>query len=117
MLNDFERYERLVRLNRAKTLVANTAADAMQGSMIYTFFSGVVTYAGFYKYVRTVHAEGCDVTATITLAELIYLTWLNTKLSHWQWTTLFKPLVYNGIVLTPVERAMFLSIQKLNSFR
>ena len=69
-LNDFERYERLVRIDRAETLVADTAADAMQGSMIYKVFSKVVTYAEFYKGVRTVYAKGCDVTATITLPEL-----------------------------------------------
>ena len=86
----------------------------MQGSMIYTLFLGVVTYAGFYKCVRIVHAKGCDVTATITLAELIYLTWVNTELSHWQWTTSFKSLVYNGIVLTPVERAMFFGCIKID---
>ena len=70
LLNDFERYERLVRLDRAETLASDTAADAMQGSMIYKVFSKVVTYAEFYKGVRTVYAKGCDVTATITLPEL-----------------------------------------------
>ena len=70
LLNDFERYERLVRLNRAETLATNTAADTMQGSMIYKVFSKVVTYAEFYKGVRTVSTKGCDVTATITLPEL-----------------------------------------------
>ena len=70
LLNDFERYERLVRLDRAETLIADTAADAMQGSMIYKVFSRVVTYGEFYKGVRTVYAKGYDVTATITLPEL-----------------------------------------------
>ena len=70
LVSDFERYERLVGLDRAETLAADTAADAMQGSMIYKVFSKVVTYAEFYKGVRTVYAKGCDVTATITLPEL-----------------------------------------------
>lgn len=70
LLNDFERYERLVRPDRAETLAADTTADAMQGSMIYKVFSKVVTYAEFYKGVRTVYAKGCDVTATIALPEL-----------------------------------------------
>ena len=70
LLNDFQRYERLVGLDRAEALAADTAADAMQGSMIYKLFSKVVTYADFYKGVRTVYAKGCDVTATITLPEL-----------------------------------------------
>ncbi|MCJ1260668.1 hypothetical protein MMC22_000530 [Lobaria immixta] len=69
-LNDFERYERLVGLDRAENLVAETAADAMQGSMIYKVFSKVVTYADFYKGVRSVYAKGCDVTAISTLPEL-----------------------------------------------
>lgn len=69
-LNDFERYERLVRLDRAETLATEIAADAMQGSMIYKVFTNVVTYAEFYKGVRTVSAKGCDLTATIALPEL-----------------------------------------------
>jgi hypothetical protein len=70
LLNDFERYERLVGLDRAERLVADTAAEAMQGSMIYKVFSKVVNYAEFYKGVRSVYAKGCDVTATIALPEL-----------------------------------------------
>lgn len=69
-LNDFDRYERLVGLDRAENLVADTAAEAMQGSMIYKVFSKVVTYAEFYKGVRRVYAKGCDVTAAITMPEL-----------------------------------------------
>lgn len=69
-LNDFERYERLVGLGRAENLVTDTAADAMQGSMIYKVFSKVVTYTEFYKGVRSIYAKEYDVTATITLPEL-----------------------------------------------
>ena len=69
-LNDFERYERLVGFDRAQNLIADTAAEAMQGSMIYKVFSKVVTYADYYKGVRSVCAKGYDVTATITLPEL-----------------------------------------------
>lgn len=69
-LNDFERYERLVGLDRAQALALDPAAEAMQNSMIYKVFSKVVTYADFYKGVRSVFAKGCDVTATITLPEL-----------------------------------------------
>lgn len=69
-LNDFERYERLVGLDRAQNLAADAAADAMQGSMIYKVFSKVVTYADYYKGVRSVYAKGCDVTATIILPDL-----------------------------------------------
>ena len=69
-LNDFERYERLVGFGRAQKLVTDPTAEAMQGSMIYKVFSKVVTYADHYKGVRSVHAKGCDVTATVTLPEL-----------------------------------------------
>lgn len=69
-LNDFERYERLVGFDRAQNLSTDPNAEAMQGSMIYKVFSKVVTYADYYKGVRSVHAKGCDVTATIALPKL-----------------------------------------------
>ena len=68
--NDFERYERLVGFDRAGKIATDTAAEAMQGSMIYKVFSNVVTYADYYKGVRSIFAKGCDVTATITLPEI-----------------------------------------------
>ena len=69
-LNDFERYERLVGFERTQILNADSDAEAMQGSMIYKVFSKVVTYADYYKGVRSVHAKGHEVTAAVVLPEL-----------------------------------------------
>ena len=70
LLNNIKRYERLVRLARAETPIADTAADAMQGSMIYNVSLKIVTYAEFHKGVRTVYVKDCHFIATITLPEL-----------------------------------------------
>ena len=66
-LADFARYEKLIGIDRARKVIEDNDSEAMQGSMIYKMFARVVTYAPFYKGVRSVYGRAQEVAGIIRL--------------------------------------------------
>ena len=64
---EFSRYQRLINPDAYQNLEADRNAQSMSGSLIYKMFSQVVSYADFYKGVRTISAKGNSVTAEVVL--------------------------------------------------
>jgi acyl carrier protein len=67
LLTDFEHYERLVSAKRFTELRDDRAAEAVQGSMIYKVFEKVVTYASYYKGVRSIFSKDRQVAGSVML--------------------------------------------------
>ena len=64
---DFSRYQRLISRDTYENLETDRDAESMTGNLIYKMFSQVVTYADFYKGVKSVSAKGHTVTAEVIL--------------------------------------------------
>lgn len=56
-LEDFVRYEKLVRYDRFASIRSDLRSEALQGAMVYNVFSKVVNYASWYKGVRSVFSR------------------------------------------------------------
>jgi acyl carrier protein len=67
LLTDFQHYERLVSAKRFTELRDDYAAEAVQGSMIYKVFEKVVTYASYYRGVRSIFSKDRQVAGTVML--------------------------------------------------
>jgi len=67
LLTDFEHYERLVSAKRFMELRDDLEAEAVQGSMIYKVFEKVVTYAPYYKGMRSIFSKDRQVAGSVML--------------------------------------------------
>lgn len=67
LLADFEHYERLVSAKRFMELRDDLEAEAIQGAMIYKVFEKVVTYAPYYKGMRSIFSKDRQVAGSVTL--------------------------------------------------
>ncbi|KAL9031279.1 MAG: hypothetical protein Q9196_000686 [Gyalolechia fulgens] len=66
---DFSRYERLVSFEKINQLRSDPDSEIMQGSTVYRVFSKVVTYADYYKGVRSIYGRGNEVAGTVKLPD------------------------------------------------
>lgn len=67
LLTGFELYERLVSAKRFMELRDDVEAEAVQGSLIYKVFERVVTYAPYYKGMRSIFSKDQQVAASVML--------------------------------------------------
>lgn len=65
----FERISRLVDIRRAHDVLNDDTAESLRGSLIYSLFGKVVTYADFYKGLKKVASTPDRVAARVTLPD------------------------------------------------
>jgi len=87
--HELVRYENLVDVQRPLSLLTNTNATGLKGSLVYQLFGRVVNYADYYQAVRAVSTIGNEVAARITLPEQTELI----KTKH-----LFSPIAIDNFV-------------------
>ncbi|KAL8818063.1 MAG: hypothetical protein Q9223_003231 [Gallowayella weberi] len=66
---DFSRYERLISYQKMDELKNDLGSEIIQGSTVYKMFSKVVTYADYYRGVRSIYGRGNEVSGTVKLPE------------------------------------------------
>jgi acyl carrier protein len=69
LINEFQRYERLISLDRTQFLSNDPDTESIQGSLIYKVFEKVVHYDPYYKGVRRVFAKGHEITGQVRLTK------------------------------------------------
>ena len=69
LTTDFSRFERLIGYRKFDDLKDSLDSEIMQGSTVYRTFSKVVTYADYYKGVRSVYGRGNEVAGMVKLPE------------------------------------------------
>lgn len=67
--SDFARFERLVGSHKCDDIMADSRAEALQGNLVYKVFGKVVTYADYYKGVKSVYAKDREVVGNVTLSK------------------------------------------------
>ncbi|KAL7626425.1 hypothetical protein AAE478_003197 [Parahypoxylon ruwenzoriense] len=64
---EFERYERLVEMDKIESLYEDVESESVRGPMVYKVFSRVVEYSDLYRGIRSVAAKNRQIAGTVSI--------------------------------------------------